>query len=59
MDDSSEDKNPKHTKTCIIKVNISFENYKKYLEANLLENKIHYLQKKMNLKWIVFATKKN
>ena len=24
MDDSSEDKNPKHTKTCIIKVNISF-----------------------------------
>ena len=39
MDDSSEDKNPKHTKTCIIKVNISFENYKKYLKNNKLISK--------------------
>ena len=40
--DGSEDKKAKDTKKCVIK-KIKFENYKNYLEATQLENKINYL----------------
>ena len=35
-----EDKKAKVTKKCVIKRKVKFENYKKCLEANQLENKI-------------------
>ena len=40
------DKKAKGTKKCVIKRKIVFENYKNCLEANQLENKINYLEKK-------------
>ena len=46
MDDSSEDKKTKGTKTCAIKGKLKFENYKNCLEATQLENKINHLEKK-------------
>ena len=45
IDDSSEDKKAKGTKTCVIKRKLIFENYKNSLEANQLENKINYIEK--------------
>ena len=38
-------KKGKSTKMCIIKKKLEFENYKKYLEATQLENKISHLEK--------------
>ena len=32
-----------------MKIKLKFENYKKCLEATLLENKINYLEKKVKL----------
>ena len=41
-DDGSEDKNAKGFKNFVIK-NLKFENFKKYLEATQLENKITHI----------------
>ena len=46
IDDGSEDKKAKDTKKCVIKRKLKFENYKNYLEATQLDNKIKYLEKK-------------
>ena len=45
IDDSSENKIAKGTKTCVIKRKIKFENYANCLEATQLENQINYLEK--------------
>ena len=45
-DDGSEDKKSKGTKKCVIKIKLKFKNYKNYLEATQLDNKITYLEKK-------------
>ena len=45
IDDSSEDKNTDDSKKCAIKRKHKFENYKKWLEATQLENKINHLEK--------------
>ena len=45
IDDSSEDKKARSTKKCVIKGKIKFENYKNYLEATQLDNKMKYLEK--------------
>ena len=42
--DCSGDKKAKHTKKCVIKQELKFEDYKNFLEANRFENKINYLQ---------------
>ena len=39
MDDGSEDKKAKGTKTCVIKRKHRFENYQKSLEETQLDNK--------------------
>ena len=44
IDDGSEDKKAKHTKKCV-KKQLKFENYKHYVEATKLENKINHLEK--------------
>ena len=44
IDYGSENKKPKSTKNCVIKRKLKFENYKNYLQANELENKINYLE---------------
>ena len=44
IDYGSENKKPKGTKNCVIKRKLKFENYKNYLQANELENKINYLE---------------
>ena len=46
IDDSSEDKKAKVTKKCVLKRKLKFENYKNWLEATQLDNKIKYLEKK-------------
>ena len=45
IDGSSEDKKAKRTKKCVIKRKLKFENYKNWLEATQLDNKIKYLEK--------------
>ena len=49
IDDGGEDKKAKGTKKCIIKIKIKFENYKNCLEATQLENKINYLENKIDI----------
>ena len=50
INDSSEDKKAKGTKTCAIKRKLKFENCKNCLEATQLENKISYIEKnKINI----------
>ena len=46
VDDDSEDKKAKNTKKFVMKRRFKFENYKNYLEATQLENKINHLEKK-------------
>ena len=46
VDDDSEDKKAKNTKKFVMKRRLKFENYKNYLEATQLENKINHLEKK-------------
>ena len=46
INDSSDDKKAKYTKTCVIKRKLKFENNKSCLEATQLEKEINYLQKK-------------
>ena len=46
VDDDSEDKKAKNTKKFVMKRRLKFENYKSYLEATQLENKINHLEKK-------------
>ena len=45
INDGSEDKKAKGTKTCLIKGKLNFENYKNCLEATQLENEINHLEK--------------
>ena len=45
IDDDSEDKKAKDTKTCVIKKKLKLENYKNCFEATQLENKIYYPEK--------------
>ena len=45
IDDGSEDAKAKGTKKGVIKRKLKFENYKNFLEAAQLENKINYLEK--------------
>ena len=46
IDDGNEDKKAKYTKKFIMKRELEFQNYKNYLEATQLENKINHLEKK-------------
>ena len=62
IDDGSEDKKAKGAKACVIKRKLKFENYKNYLEATQLENKMNYLRKKitcivLKMKGIMFLQK--
>ena len=43
--DNREDKKTNYTKKCVIKRKLKFENYKNYLEATQLENKMKHLEK--------------
>ena len=45
----SENKKAKGTKKCVIKRKVKFENYRNCLEATKLENKINYIEKKINM----------
>ena len=45
IDDDSEDKKAKGTKTCVIQRKLKFEDYKNSLEATQLDSKIKYLEK--------------
>ena len=45
IDDDSENKTSKGTKKFVIKRKLKFKNYKNYLEANQLHNKINYVAK--------------
>ena len=47
--EGSEVKKAKGTKKCVLKRKLKFENYKNFLEATKLENKIKYLEKKINI----------
>ena len=42
-------KKAKDTKKCVIKRKLKFGDYKKYLEATQLENKLNHLEKKIKL----------
>ena len=44
-DDGSKDKKARSTKKSVIKIKIKFENYKNFLEAIQLENKLNDLEK--------------
>ena len=44
IDDNSEDKNGKGTKSFAIKRKLKFENYKNCLEATQPENKVSYIE---------------
>ena len=45
IDDGSEDKKAKSTKTCVIKRKVKFQDYKNCLEAAQIDNKINHLEK--------------
>ena len=50
IDDGNEDKKAKGTNNCDIKRKLKFENYKDYLEATQVNNKIKYSEKnKINI----------
>ena len=44
IDDCSKDKKARGTKKCVTKRKLKFENYKNFLEATKLENKIKHLK---------------
>ena len=44
-DDGSETKKVRGTKRCVIKRKLKFEDYKNFLEATQLENKVNHLEK--------------
>ena len=44
-DNNAEDKKDKGTKKCVIKREFNFRDYKKFLEATKLENKMKHLEK--------------
>ena len=56
IDDSSEDKKAKGTKQCVMKRKLKSENYKNWLEATKLENKLSDLEKN---KIVIDNIKKN
>ena len=43
-DNNDEDKNTKGSKRCVIKRKLKFDDYKHFLEATELENRINHLQ---------------
>ena len=43
-DNNGEDKNTKGSKRCVIKRKLKFDDYKHFLEATELENRINHLQ---------------
>ena len=43
-DNNDEDKNTKGSKMCVIKRKLKFDDYKHFLEATELENRINHLQ---------------
>ena len=43
-DNNDEDKNTKGSKRCVIKGKLKFDDYKHFLEATELENRINHLQ---------------
>ena len=43
-DNNDEDKNTKGSKKCVIKRKLKFDDYKHFLEATELENRINHLQ---------------
>ena len=45
--DGSENKKAEGTKKCVIKRKVKFENFRNWLEATKLENKINYIEKKL------------
>ena len=47
-DDCSEDKTAKGINKCVIKIKIKFSSYENFLEANQLDNKEKYLEKRWN-----------
>ena len=50
IDEVSEDKKPKYTKICFIKIKLKFENYQNCFEATQFDNKMKYLSKnKINI----------
>ena len=50
IDDGSEDKKAKGTKTWVIKKQLQFKSYKSCLEATLFKNEINHLEKnKINI----------
>ena len=46
IDDGNKNKKGKRHKKCVIKQNLKFKNYKKWLKAYHLENEINLLEKK-------------
>ena len=44
-DINDEDKKAKDTKKCVIKRKLKFKDYKKYLKASQVENKVNYKEK--------------
>ena len=59
IDDGNEDKKVEGTKKCVIKEKLKFENHKNCLEATQLENKINYLEKKIDIDGIKELIKNN
>ena len=45
IDDNHEGQKPKASKKCVMKRKLKFENYKYWLEATQLENKLNYLER--------------
>ena len=58
IDDGSEGKKAKGTKSCVIKRKLKFENYKNCLEATQIENKINHLEKN-EIGIVSFLTREN
>ena len=56
-DDDGKGNKAKDTKKCVIKQKRKFENYKHFLEAPQLENKINQLDKKFKLITLETITK--
>ena len=46
IDDGSQDKKPKSTKKCVIKIKFKFQNYRNCLQVTQLKDKMNYLEKK-------------
>ena len=59
-DDNDESKNAKDTKHCVIKRKLKYEDYKRFLEAVQLENKITHLNNnKIDVKYLIHNHKES